>query len=73
MNYSNISNLECTSFSKRFLFDGFILFRVGVLPYPIMLFGMDDVSEKSDAATQAAVSLTLGFSYPQCLVFDTHI
>lgn len=73
MNYSNISKLECTSFSKRFLCDGFILFRIGVLPYPIMLFVMDDVSEESDAATQAAVSLTLGLSYHQCLDFDTHI
>lgn len=73
MNYSNISNLKCTTFSRRFFFDGFILFRIGVLPYPIMLFEMDDVSEESDAATQAAVSLTLGLSCHQCLDFDTHI
>lgn len=74
MNSSNISNLKCTTFSKRFFFfDGLILFRIGVLPYPIMLFVVDDVSEESDAATQAAVSLTLGLSYHQCLDFDTHI
>jgi len=38
-----------------------------------MQFATDDVSEESDAATQAAVLLALVLSNHQCLDFDTHI
>ncbi len=70
--YSTRFNFKRTSFS-RFAYVVNIIFRVEVPLNPIMLFATGDVSEESDAATQAAVSLALKLRDNQCLKSDTHI
>lgn len=72
MRDSNSFNLKRTSFSK-FVYDVSVVFRVEVHLNPSMLFATGDVSEESDAATQAVVSLALVLRDHQCLKSDTRI